>query len=173
VSSDIDSKPAANITGPRVSEQFVSWVQAAAEANEGTRSFDVAASQLDRILSETDLDSIMDADEEGTRQLRDLVGAELRIPAPGFPECVHKSAEKFNSPLGVYIQFNAIALSSLPKLGIAEGDELLVSTGAPLVIGKLRSMEANGFLPYDFLVVGIEAPNGTVLKLRRMPARKA
>jgi hypothetical protein len=172
-SGQLASKEATDITGPSVGEQFASWLQANAEMNVEGRSAEVAINQLDRMMNETELEAILDADEQGTHQLRDLVGAELRIPNPGFPGCARKSAEKFSAPLGAYIQFKAFALADFPSRGIAAGDELIISTGAPLVVGKLRTMEANGFLPFDFLVSGTETPNGTVLKLRRIPARKA
>lgn len=159
-----------DVSGPRISEQFTGWLQRAADANEGTRTFDVAAGQLDRLLTAESVDDILDADEQGTLQLRDMVGVQLRIPNPGFPGCVRKSSEKYSATLGVYIQFPATVLAVPDKYLAAQvGDDVLVSTGAPLVIGKLRSMEANGYLPFDFLVTGVEAANGTVLKLRRVP----
>jgi hypothetical protein len=167
----VSVKPAAPVE--RISESFTNWLQRAAAMNEGHTGSDVANAQLDKLLTATDLDEIMDADEQGTYQLRDLVGIELEIPPPGFPDCVRKSAEKFDSTLGAYIQFNATALTDYTNKGtlIPAGAEMLISTGAPLVVGKLRSMEANGYLPFKFLVTGIEATNGTVLKLRRQSRR--
>lgn len=160
---EVEKKATADVT-VRPSEQFAAFLQRRATESEGQRSYDVAAQQLDRMLTAESLDDIMDADEQGTYQARDLVNLRLTIE-PGFR--VNKSSEKFEAPLGVYIQFNATANSDMPERGIEKGQELVISTGAPLLIGKIRSLEAGGYLPLAVRIIGIAAPNGTVLKLRR------
>ncbi len=157
-----------SVVETRVSETFKDWLNRRAVEEDVNRSYDVAASQLDRMLIQTDEDAIMESDEFGAHQARDLVGFEFEA-FPGFR--VVKSSEKFDAPLGVYIQFNASALSAVPERGIAIGDEVLISTGATLIIGKLRTLEANGYLPKKLMIAGIDAANGTVLKLRNPPAR--
>jgi len=163
------TKPAEGVVAEtRVSQQFRDWLNQRAEQDEGNRSYDVASAQLDRMLSAEELDAIMDSDEQGAHQARDLVGFEFEA-SPGFR--VVKSAEKFDAPLGVYIQFEVTALVNRLSDGIAIGDRVLISTGAPLIIGKLRTLEANGFLPMKLMIAGVDAANGTVLKLRRPPVR--
>jgi hypothetical protein len=163
-----DDESEGKVIGPRVSQQFRSWLISQAD-NEDNRSNDVVDSQLDRMLGETDVDAIMSADDQGTHQARDLVGLEFEGPWDGFR--VVKSSEKFDAPLGIYVQFQVTALSRMAGKGIEIGDSILISTGAPLVIGKLRTLEANGFLPMKLMIAGQEAPNGTVLKLRYPPNR--
>ena len=157
---------------PRPAESLREWLQRIAE-EDTDRSWEVAASQLDRILAATTLDDIMEADEAGTYQGRDLVGFEFECTGTTFPGDIRvvKSSEKFNAPFGVYIQFHATALVDFPSKGVLAGDDCLISTGSPLVIGKLRTLAANGHLPMKLMFSGTEAPNGVVLKLRRPPNR--
>lgn len=152
----------------RVSQQFHSWLNAKAEEEDQNRSNEVAMSQLDRMLVAESLDDILDADELGARQARDIVGLEFEWKG-GFR--VVKSSDKFEATLGVYIQFEVTALSAMLDKGIAVGDIVLISTGAPLIIGKLRTLEANGFVPIKLMITGTDAGKGTVLKLRRPPNR--
>jgi hypothetical protein len=156
------------IATTRVSQQFREWLNRKAEEDESTRSYEVAASQLDRMLSAESLDDIMDSDNEGTHQGRDLVGFEFEWKG-GFR--IAKTAPEFEAPLGVYAQFEATALIDFPQDGIAVGDLVLISTGAPLVIGKLRTLEANGYTPIRLKFTSVKGPRGTVLKLGRPPVR--
>src|SRR5258708_18687354 len=98
-----------SVVETRVSESFREWLNRRAVEEDVNRSYDVAASQLDRLLVQTDEDAIMASAEFGAHQARDLVGFEFEAQ-PGFR--VVKSSEKFDAPLAVYIQFNASALSA-------------------------------------------------------------
>lgn len=152
----------------RVSQQFHSWLNAKAEEDDQNRGNEVAMSQLDRMLVAESLDDILDADEMGAHQARDLVGLEFEWHG-GMR--VVKSSDKFDATLGVYVQFEVTALSAMLDEGIAVGDNVLISTGAPLIIGKLRTLEANGYVPIKLMIAGTDAGKGTVLKLRRPPNR--
>lgn len=156
------------VTGPRVAIQFREWLNRTAEDGAQDRAFDVAAGQLERILSAQTVDEIMNADMQGTYETRDLVGFEMMVH-PGIRYA--KSSEQFDSTLGVYAQWDATALMDLPERAIVAGMDMIVSSGAALVIGKLRSLDAGGFLPYPVKVIGVSAPNGTVIKLGKVPAR--
>jgi len=46
-----------------------------------------------------------------------------------------------------------------------------VSSGSALVIGKIRTLEAGGYLPAKVMIRGSESTNGTVVKLGRIPER--
>jgi hypothetical protein len=124
--------------------------------------------QLDRMLTAESLDDIMNADELGAHQGRDLIGLEFEWHG-GMR--IAESDDQFDAPLGVYVQFNVTALSNLLDEGIAIGDQILISTGAPLIIGKLRTLEANGHTPIKLMIAGTRGKRGTVLKLRYPPNR--
>lgn len=156
------------IVPARASVQFKDWVMQQAEEGAEARAFEVASRQMDRILGEEDFDAIMDADMQPTYETRDLVDMELSVH-PGIQFA--KSDDRFNAPLGVYVQFTATALLARPTQGIVIGQELIISSGAPLVITKLRTLEANDLLPAEVVILGVQAPNGTVLKLGKVAKR--
>lgn len=154
----------------RHSLQFRDWIRNEAEGNRGNRAVNVALSQLDRVLTATTFDEIMDADMEGTYGTQDLVDLEIEVHA-GSVEYVPSDDKYEAGTLGVYVQFRATALMDFPARNIKSGSEILISSGAPLIVGKLRTLEANGFLPCPVKIIGVDAPSGTVLKLGKVPAR--
>ena len=148
--------------------QFRAWVQQVARDGEADRAFRVMSRQLEQVLTAENEDAIMDADMQPTFETRDLVDLEIEVqPELDFAP----SADRFQSPLGVYVQFVATALTAMPGRNIKVGQQLIISSGAPLVIGKLRTLQANGYLPRALRIVGVEAPNGTVLKLGNIASR--
>lgn len=148
--------------------QFRDWVQQVARDGAEDRAFRVMSRQLEQVLSAETEDEIMAADMQPTFETRDLVDMEIEVqPELDFVP----SADRFQSPLGVYVQFVATALIAKPDRNIAIGQQLIISSGAPLVIGKLRTLQANGYLPRALRIEGVEAPNGTVLKLGNISGR--
>lgn len=153
----------------RPSYRFKAWVQQQAQ-NDSDDSWEITARQLDKMLMAETLEDIMDADDAGTHQGRDLVDFEFEVPNQQFRYA--PSAPEFDAPLDAYFQFTAIALADYEAERIKVGEEVLISTGAPLVIGKLRTLQANGLLPRKFIMKGSTTPGGkTVLKLRPAPNR--
>lgn len=130
----------------------------------------VTAEMLEKMLQATSLEEIMSADQGSTFETRDIVGARLRI----IPQAlrVARSYDEFDSPLGVYVQFKAIVLEDYENGFLVKGAEILVSSGAPLVIGKLRVLEANSFFPVDVLIASTRTPKGSVVKLQSLPSPK-
>lgn len=159
----------AELETPRLAVQFRDYLRRAAEENKEARVFDVAATQLEKILEAETFDEIMDADMQGTHETRDLVGMEIEIHDQE-PQIV-ESAERFEATLDVYMQFTATALMDFPQRNILAGQDLLISSGAALVIGKIRTLKARGFLPAKVKIMGTETPNGVVLKLGKIPNR--
>lgn len=151
----------------RPANRFRQWVQQ--QATDETDSWEVTARQLDKMLMAEDADAIMNSDEGGTHQGRDLLDFEFEVPSQTFRYA--NTSPEFDAPLGVYMQFSAVALMDYPNEGILLGEEILISTGAPLVIGKLRTLQANGFLPRKFIMKGYRGGKGVVLKLRPAPNR--
>lgn len=158
---------------PRIADSFAEWLKELAENNEGSkeRSYEIAAGQLDKILTAESAEDIMSADEGGTHQGKDMIDFEMEVDPIDWPTAVMKSSEEFDTPLGVYIQIHGSALMDFPSENITVGEQVTVSTGAPLVIGKLRALSANGHLPMPVKFLGIKAPRGTVLKLGSVPKR--
>lgn len=155
-------------TGTELAGQFRDWVQSQAARAQDEGSWDVTAKQLGSILTATTAEEIDAADEAATYQGRDLAGLQVRVDEQSFRYA--ESSDEFDTPLGVYIQFRATALNALPTRGITPGDELLISTGAPLIIGKLRTYQANGMLPVFQEFRAIKTAKGSVLKIKTIPA---
>lgn len=169
-SGEVAARDAGTIAAPRMAIQFRDYLMAAADAD-SEDSFKVMAGQLEKILQATTYDEVMDADSGGTFESRDLI--DLEVELHDTPMRIAKSAEQFDSTLGVYVQFYATALTGLPGRGIVPGADLLISSGAPLIIGKRRTLEANGLLPCRVRFIGIQTPNGVVMKLGKPLARAA
>jgi hypothetical protein len=144
---------------PRAHEQFIEYLARRAEADGATRSFDVAANQMDKLLNAETEQEIWDADEGGTFSGQDMIDIELLIR--GYKVAV--SSDEYDSPLGVYILIDAVRLDT--------GDEIVVNTGSPLIITKLRKLESRELLPAEAVIRGYKAAKGTVLKLKQIPAR--
>jgi hypothetical protein len=151
----------ASTRAPEVSqaESLIQYLARRAEMEGESRAYDVAVSQLDRILAADDEAALWDADEYESTGGRDLVDVEQNVK--GFT--VHKGGEQFKTPLGFYIMVNSSRLS--------DGSEFIWNTGAPLIIGKLRWLEAHEKLPINCVIRSTPTPNGEVLKLRPIPTR--
>ena len=167
MASEPAKKESGTVTTPGIANQFRDWVQAQAAAT-AENSWDVTARQLDKILSAETAEDIDAADGAVTYQGRDLDGLQMRVDEQEYRYA--ESSDEFETPLGVYIQFTATALNALPTRGISPGDELLISTGAPLIIGKLRVYQANGMLPVFQQVHAVKTSKGSVLKIKTIPA---
>lgn len=146
---------------PEVSqaESFMAYLERRASEEGENRSFEVAVTQLERILTAETAEQVWDADEYESTGGRDLTDVEQRIR--GFS--VHKGGEQYKSALGYYIMVDSSRLDT--------GAEFIWNTGSPLIIGKLRWLEAHDMLPIDCVIKGTPTPNGEVLKLRPVPKR--
>jgi hypothetical protein len=157
----------------RQAQQFKTYLNTRA-VQDRENGNDAMAAQLEKILAAADgsFDDIMDADDSGVFESKDLIGAEIEIQAHP-PIRIAESSEKYrgNGGLDVYVQFTAIMLANYPAKGLYAGDVILVSSGATLVIGKIRTLEAGGYLPAKVMIRGSESTNGTVVKLGRIPER--
>ena len=93
------------------------------------------------------------ADESDILGGRDLPDVEQTI----LSYRVFAAGSRFNAPLKHFIIVDAIKLES--------GEQFVWNTGAPMLIAKLRWLEAHELLPYDCVIRGIESENGTRLRL--------
>lgn len=140
-------------------DQFAEYLARRAENDGATRGYEVASNQMDKLLTAETEQEIWDADEGGTVNGQDMIDVELNIR--GFKVAV--SSDEYEATLGVYILIDAVRLDN--------GEEVIVNTGAPLIITKLRMFEAREMLPVNGVIRGTKARNGTVLKLRPLSAR--
>jgi len=140
-------------------EKLMEFLARRAEVDGVNRSFEVASMQVDKILSATTDQEIWDADEKGTSNGQDMTDVELLVQEVKYA----KTSEEYDADLGVYAIISAIRLDT--------GEEVVIATGAALVIAKLRAMEARGKFPLECVIRGTKAGNGTVLKLRPLAKR--
>ena len=138
---------------------------------DGTNMHEVTAGMLDKMLSATALEDIMNADMGTVYDTQELIGARLDIPVQRLRFA--KSSPTYDSPLGVYVQFRAILVEDFEALSLAAGTEITVSSGASLVAGKLRTLEANELFPVRVQVHSAVAGEGTVIKLKWIPGKMA
>lgn len=150
-------------------ETFIQYLNRRAEEDSANLTFEVAASQLDQILTAETLEAMWDADDFESTGGRDLVDVEQQVN--GFT--VHKS-DKYTSgiPAGDGKYFFVMVRSQK----LADGLEFVWNTGAALLIGKLRWLEAMSLLgtpQAQCVIKGTESGEGTVLKLKPVPKRAA
>lgn len=159
IMTDVDQAASNGQIEVKPHQQFIQYLAMRAETESQTRGFDVAASQIDKILTSSE-ETFWDSDAGGTLNGQDVVGVELSVNSISFAP----SSDEYDAPLGVYVLVNAQRLS--------DGAELLVNTGAALVITKLYAAEQRGMIPgLQCKFEGTKAAKGTVLKLRPIPAR--
>lgn len=151
----------------RPHEQFRAYLQRRAEDSDGVRGYEIAQQQMDKILTAESDQDVWDADEGGTIAGNDFCDVEFRIH--GFD--IATSDDEFESVLNVYALIRGTLLQEWN--GEPVGAEVLVNTGAPLIVTKLRMLELREMLPADVVIRGTKAKKGTVLKLRPVPKRAA
>jgi hypothetical protein len=158
--SEVEQNGQAGEVAIKPHEQFIQYLAMRAESEAQTRGFEIAASQMDKLLSAEDEAALWEADNIGTINGMDAAGIEIQVHSISFA----KSADEFDAPLGVYALIKAQRLSN--------GEEILINTGSPLIITKLYAFERAGRLPLECKVEALKIAGGnTVLKLRPIPVR--
>jgi hypothetical protein len=114
---------------------------------------------LKKILEAETEEEMLAADESEMQGGRDLTDTEMRVR--GFR--VFTATDRFFAPLGHFIIVDAETLD--------DGTELTFDTASPMVIGKLRWIEAHNGFPYDCVLRGVQTPNGERLRLLAVPKR--
>ncbi len=159
MSSDVDTTASGTISGPNPHERFIASLQARAEREGTTIGYDASMSAIDRIITAETADAVWDADEGGTVSGQAMVDIELRVHSI----TAAKSDDKYDATLGVFINIKATRLDT--------GDEVTINTGADKVVTKLVKFESMGMFPLECVIRGIDTRAGTMLVLRRIPAR--
>lgn len=152
----------------RVAE-FIQYLSARAEAAGPKRYTEIAYDQIIKIMDAvengTDED-VWTADEGGVVSGKDFDGIFFRLhswePTP--------SSDRYDAPLDHFISAKVTVLAIDPAdKRFKVGEDVILNTGAPLVIMKARALEARNMLPADCVIVKIQARNGDVLKLKEAP----
>lgn len=144
---------------PKPYERFVESLKRQADSDSASRAFDVAATQVNKILTAESAEGIMKADAGGVVSGQDMEDVELLIR----DYTVGNSAEEYDATLGVFILMDCINLHT--------GEEIIVNTGAALIIAKVVALKAGEFLPYEAVIKGTKTRNGTLLRLVDTPKR--
>ena len=151
-------------TPTRPTEGFMEYLARRARQDGENRNYEIAASQLDQILSAETPEQMWAADDFDSTAGKDLEDLEMRVD--GFT--VHESSAQYVSTLGFYVMVSAVRLSDMTQF--------VFNTGSPLIIGKLRWLEAAELLgtpDAECIIKGTDTSNGRVLKLKPIPQRAA
>jgi hypothetical protein len=155
------------VTTPSVSAKFHAMMLERAQNAEGVgdAAFD---SQLSAMMNASTEDELWESDEKGTISAKDAAGLEVEFRDMTSHE---SNNEEIEGGHGYFITSNCVCIGGpknlLVALGLKIGDEFVLSTGAPLVVGKLRWFEANEKLPVRAVIIKA----GRAIKLARLPER--
>jgi hypothetical protein len=163
-----ESAQSGNVQEMRPFEKFTAHLQRLAAHNDEENKDSVTAGQVDKILAAESIEDVWDADEGGLYALKDLVGMELEIrSAKDLPS---KDETKRNL-FGTWLLLECAVLTENRKLGLLIGDVIMVNTGVPQVIAKIKALQGKGVDPIQFLVQGIPSSSGEMVRLRPIPTR--
>lgn len=120
-----------------------------------------------------DAEAIMRADMGGTVQARDAGSLEVEIISM---DPVTSQREDIEGGHGYYISMQTVVLGgdedTLTKLGLDIGQDMVLQTGAELVVLKVAALEKAGALPYRGRITSIPTRSGNnVVKLSALPRR--
>jgi hypothetical protein len=162
----------------RPAERFRQYAVTRAMESIGTRGIEVMDSQVDNILNTAEKDGVTekelwDADAGGTVQARDVPGLEVEIRDLDF---VTSDRDDIENNKGYYASMGATVLGGpedvLTQRGLELGMDIVLQTGADLIIAKVRAFQSQGWLPMKAVVTAIRTGSGNdVLKLRPLPKR--
>jgi hypothetical protein len=163
-----------DIQAPVKAAKFHSFMLQRARDEKESSGSDAMDSQLAAMIDavEGSQQDVWDSDARGTIQGRDIPGIELTVHSMNVHESNRADIENGH---GYFITAPCTCLGGPSALmaayGLAPGSDFVLSTGAPLVVGKIRVFEARGELPVSGVLVGIKGGAGTVLKLAPLPVR--
>jgi hypothetical protein len=163
-----ESAQSGEVTELRPFEKFTAHLQKEAAFNDKGNKDVVTSGQVDKILKAQSIEDVWDADEGGLYALKDLVGMEFELrSAKTLPSKDPTKANLFN----VWLLLELTALSENRKLGIPAGEVLMVNTGVPQVIAKIKALQGLGVQPIQFMVQGVPSSSGEMVRLRPIPSR--
>jgi hypothetical protein len=155
--------PAERKTGEpaRNSMQFMEWLVERTEQDGDNLSLRIAAKQLDAILACESEGEVWDVvDSGGTIASKELEDKEVSVR--GF--IVRPESGEFDAPLKHYMVADCVRLDT--------GEEILVNTSSPLIMGLLYWYERKQAFPKSFVIRGYRTPKGRRLGLERLTERQ-
>jgi hypothetical protein len=148
------------ITDVSPHQRFKDSLVRQAEVEAPTRATDVAAAQVTKILTAETIDDIWAADEGGVISGQDMEDVELEIHDYGLA----KSADQYNTNLGVYVLIDATRMDT--------GEKVIINTGSDLIIAKLAKFRQADAFPIEGVIKGTPTSSGgRLLRLRPLPRR--
>lgn len=155
----------ANNLPARPSDSLIQYLIKRATEESVNRAYEVAASQIDAMMQAQTEEEFWAATDWESIGGRDLEDVEQQVNSFS----IHRS-DKFTSgiPTGEGDYFYAFVQAQR----MDDGREFTWNTGAALLIGQLRWLEAKGKFPAQIVIRGTDAGGGkTVLKFRPVPKR--
>lgn len=144
----------------KAANAFVRWLEARAESDAEIGN-DFMSEQIGNILLAENTEEMWDADEIGSIQSsKDLIDTEMSIKAFRVRR---GKVEYENSDIPFFYVVEAAKLS--------DGEEFVFSTGAPLIMAKLKYAEDHKELPVECVIRASATSKGSVLKLRKISER--
>lgn len=144
----------------RPSFKLVEWLAERARTDGNNLSLEIAARQLDAMLNAQTEEEVWEVMESGgTIAAKNLEDTEIEVSA----FIVRPETGQFKAPLGHYIVMTAVKLTT--------GEDILINSSSPLVIGLMHWYEKAGKLPYKFVIRGDATPEGRRIYFERVPSR--
>jgi hypothetical protein len=153
--------------GLRPVEKFIDFLNRRITEDKERGNWGLSSEQLDAILSAPDEATMWSADDMDSLGGRNLIDVEQQING-----IVYRESDKFDS--GIPLGSGKYAYVIVEAHRLADLKPITWNTGAVLLIGKLRWLEAAEMLGSEqahVVIRGTEAGAGTVLKLKPVPAR--
>jgi hypothetical protein len=133
------------------------------------RNWLITAQQMSKIFSAPD-EEVDTADMGGTIGGREFENVEFEIQSFDVSETTEND-EYGEAPLGVFALIRGVALQDDRANNLKVGDPIILNTGAPLVIAKVRSWEQREMFPLPAVIRGTKSKAGRVLRIERAPER--
>jgi hypothetical protein len=150
--------------------QFRQYMAERAAQESAQNAEDVAATQIDKVFAGETEDEIFSAVEGSTVQARDAVGLEIEIHSMRMQESDRYDGSPYYANLDVTVLGGPREV--LTRNGLTVGINVILQTGAEIIIAMVRAFEARNLMPVRCVIAGTETSSGfTVLKLARMPER--
>lgn len=153
----------------RPAQRFRAYALDRASHESNTSGEDVSASQIDKVFQAETAEDIFKAVSGGTVQARDVVGLEIEILSMRLQESDRFEGSSYYANLDVTIMGGPREV--LTRSGPV-GANIVLQTGAEIIIAQVRAFEARGLLPQRAVIVGTQTNSGyEVLKLGEPPQR--
>lgn len=169
MSDDTVANPTTGEVTTTPAARFRAYMAQRASAESTQAAEDVSANQIGKVFAAESAEDILGSVSGGTVQARDVVGLEIEIHSMRMQESERYEGSPYYANLDVTVLGGTREV--LARSGPV-GSQIVLQTGAEIIIAQVRALEAKNYLPTKAVVAGTETGNGfTVLKLAPMPER--